>query len=228
MKHWLKRFHHPLRTVSIEPTNHCNLHCSFCTSKRSKGYMTIELYKKIINQLHPRISLALSFGGESGLHPDFEWMVRYASKKQFRNLSLYTNGYTLNKFYKVLEECNVKTFLNPRISHKKIEHKDLVTNIHLEPTFPLITEDFNFVDLHGWKPNQTFSFCHFLFSYIAILWNGKVTICCRDLNGHKIIGDVNEQQIKDIWNNARYQELRKIGHCRDCHVWNHSFVHVEK
>jgi len=136
MKHWLKRFHHPLRTVSIEPTNHCNLHCSFCTSKRSKGYMTIELYKKIINQLHPRISLALSFGGESGLHPDFEWMVRYASKKQFRNLSLYTNGYTLNKFYKVLEECNVKTFLNPRISHKKIEHKDLVTNIYLDLHFP--------------------------------------------------------------------------------------------
>ena len=78
--------------------------------------------------------------------------------------------------------------------------------------------------------------CMVLWGTLSIGWDGRVVGCAADLNGHDILGDLNQQSIMDIWNsdrlryyrdmhaNGRYQELDL---CRECNfVWRGKNPHV--
>jgi radical SAM protein with 4Fe4S-binding SPASM domain len=88
--------HYPF-SVSIEPINHCNLHCPECPTgngslKRTNALIKWGLYKKIIDELAPGLSnLILYFQGEPLLHPQFPDMVRYAHQKRI-HIMTSTNG----------------------------------------------------------------------------------------------------------------------------------------
>jgi radical SAM protein with 4Fe4S-binding SPASM domain len=94
--HWGK----PI-SISIEPTNLCNLHCPECPSgtnvlTRPKGFMDIGFYKKIIDSLSPELLyLTLYFQGEPYLHPLFPEMVKYAKSKKII-VGSSTNGHFLD------------------------------------------------------------------------------------------------------------------------------------
>lgn len=72
-------------SVSVELTNTCNLKCPECATGsgrmiREKGYMKIELFKKIIGELSPFLTnINLYFQGESMLHPDFFMFIENCS-----------------------------------------------------------------------------------------------------------------------------------------------------
>lgn len=95
-----------LLSVAIEPTNTCNLRCKMCYSQnpkiyapRKKGFMSWELYKKIIDELSTfdyRMGLGLNFGGESLLHDEFIEMLKYASIQNKFYIGFTTNGIFLN------------------------------------------------------------------------------------------------------------------------------------
>lgn len=63
--------------MGIEISSLCNLRCPECSNgsgamTRNKGFMNIELYRKIINELRPFIyNINLYFQGEPMLHPEF-------------------------------------------------------------------------------------------------------------------------------------------------------------
>ncbi|MFA6923541.1 MAG: hypothetical protein WC223_04730 [Bacteroidales bacterium] len=75
-------------SITIEPTNYCNLKCSECPSgsgllTREKGYIDFNLYKKIIDEIYKKtIYLTLYFQGEPYLHPRFFELIKYASDKK--------------------------------------------------------------------------------------------------------------------------------------------------
>tara|TARA_B100000700_G_C14918505_1_gene795898 strand:+ start:199 stop:1278 length:1080 start_codon:yes stop_codon:yes gene_type:complete len=50
--------------------------------------------------------------------------------------------------------------------------------------------------------------CFFPFSQCFIQIDGKVRICCLDVNGGNIFGDLNNSSIKEIWNNQNFKDLR--------------------
>lgn len=85
-------------TVSIELTNYCNLRCPECFSgsgmmTRSKGFMEIPLFEKIIRELKPYLfEMSLYFQGESMLHPHF---YSFLEKSWGIRTSLATNGHFL-------------------------------------------------------------------------------------------------------------------------------------
>ena len=89
-------------SVSIEPTNYCNLHCPECPSgtrvlTRERGYIDPEDFRKIIDQLSPELFwLTFYFQGEPYLHPKFHEMVRYAKSKNIY-ISTSTNGHFLTE-----------------------------------------------------------------------------------------------------------------------------------
>ena len=88
-------------TISIEPTNKCNLKCLECptgneTSKRKTGYIDIDLYKKIIDEVKDyTIYQMLYFQGEPFLHPDIFKLIKYADDNKIIT-STSTNGHFLN------------------------------------------------------------------------------------------------------------------------------------
>lgn len=75
-------------SLTLEPTNQCNLHCPECPSgagklERANGRMEMELYKKVIDETSPfAFHLMLYFQGEPYLNPQFTDMVSYAKQKK--------------------------------------------------------------------------------------------------------------------------------------------------
>jgi radical SAM protein with 4Fe4S-binding SPASM domain len=88
-------------TLSIEPTNNCNLRCPECPSgmnilTRKRGSMDLERFKKIISQLSPELfHLTLYFQGEPYLNPLFFEMVKFAHIHNIR-VDTSTNGHYLD------------------------------------------------------------------------------------------------------------------------------------
>lgn len=88
--------HFPDR-VTVELTNHCNLKCAMCPGvymKGSKGFMSMSLFKKIIDEIstHNNITLVPFFRGESLLHPEFVEMSKYAKMRNISPVQLTTNA----------------------------------------------------------------------------------------------------------------------------------------
>ena len=58
----------------------------------------------------------------------------------------------------------------------------------------------------------------------VITWDGKVLPCCFDKDAEYIVGDLNQESFREIWNGPRYRVFRKallkdrsmIGICRNC------------
>lgn len=92
----------PPKSIWIEPTNICNLKCSWCyqstgSMKRKKGSMTLETYNRIISEVRPfKPEISLHLAGESLLHKDFFSFVEIA-KQNGLVVGVTTNGTLLRK-----------------------------------------------------------------------------------------------------------------------------------
>ena len=86
-------------SISAELTNYCNLHCPECSSgsgkmQRERGYMDIELFNKIMNELSPYLyNINLYFQGEPMLHPKFFSFIENSINTQ---TVVSTNGHFLS------------------------------------------------------------------------------------------------------------------------------------
>ncbi len=52
--------------------------------------------------------------------------------------------------------------------------------------------------------------CNQPFERLMILQDGKVIVCCDDFNGKILVGDINKESIKQIWNSKRVKKIQKI------------------
>ena len=52
--------------------------------------------------------------------------------------------------------------------------------------------------------------CMRLFFNPVITWDGKVLPCCFDKNADFVMGDLNRESFRSIWNSPRYYEFRKM------------------
>ncbi len=68
----------------VESTSFCNLRCVMCptglgTIRRPKGYMTMDLYRRIVDEVAPMApAVVLHSWGEPVMHPKLFDMIRYA------------------------------------------------------------------------------------------------------------------------------------------------------
>ena len=53
------------------------------------------------------------------------------------------------------------------------------------------------------------NYCGWIYSTATILVNGDVVSCCRDPKGEMVLGNVFNQDFSNIWNNEKYQNLRR-------------------
>jgi radical SAM protein with 4Fe4S-binding SPASM domain len=66
--------------------------------------------------------------------------------------------------------------------------------------------------------------CHFPFAQMYIRHDGRVVLCCNDYYNRVIMGDVNEESLMAIFNNAKYGRYRRalskgertLTLCKDC------------
>jgi len=92
--------------VQIEPTSICNFRCVMCyqadksfsnKSNGYMGYMPLENFKKIIDELEGKVeAITLASRGEPLLHPDIKEMITYVGKK-FLGFKINTNASLLTE-----------------------------------------------------------------------------------------------------------------------------------
>jgi radical SAM protein with 4Fe4S-binding SPASM domain len=67
--------------------------------------------------------------------------------------------------------------------------------------------------------------CSNLWERMTVFWNGDVTLCCQDVDGDWILGNLRERSITEIWNSERLLAIKAIHRekrfeefpfCRDC------------
>lgn len=89
-------------SLTIEPTNKCNLNCLECpsgnhSSTRSKGFIDIDLYQKIIDEVKRFVFYhMIYFQGEPFLHPNLFEFIRYADQNNIYTCTS-TNGHFLTE-----------------------------------------------------------------------------------------------------------------------------------
>lgn len=89
--------------LDIEITNYCNLKCSFCASTiynyEKKGFMKLDVFKKIIDESARKglYALKLNWRGEPLLNNNIIEMVKYAKQSGIHDVFMNTNGYYLTE-----------------------------------------------------------------------------------------------------------------------------------
>ena len=77
-----------------------------------------------------------------------------------------------------------------------------------------IADKIHITDLHNWggtlhQQSDVNYPCYRPWLTFTVLWDGRVSLCCADFDGHTILGDMNTSSIKDIWNNDLYRGVRR-------------------
>ncbi len=52
--------------------------------------------------------------------------------------------------------------------------------------------------------------CWWIYYSTVITWNGDVVPCCRDVHGEFVMGNILEQDLRQIWNGINYQHFRRM------------------
>ncbi len=85
-----------LTSLIIEPTNTCNLRCSFCFvtegMNRPEGFMSFELFRKVIDDVPELEHLCMHNWGEPLLNKDIFRMFDYAHSSGVKHIVMNTNG----------------------------------------------------------------------------------------------------------------------------------------
>jgi MoaA/NifB/PqqE/SkfB family radical SAM enzyme len=77
-----------------------------------------------------------------------------------------------------------------------------------------IADKIHVTDLHNWagtlNTESDLNYpCYRPWLTFTVLWDGRVSLCCADFDGHIILGDVNTSTIREIWNAEPYRLARR-------------------
>lgn len=241
--------------LQLECTNVCNAECVFCPypkMKRAKGTMTMELFRKIIDDAItiPQIDHVTITGlGEPFLDRFMIDRVRYVRDRMPSALiDLYTNGSMLHRHGLVdrLHDAGLSVLYvslnaasaDSRLAVMKLDDWDRVNEgIRYAMTHPrwkvlvkgivskdLMSGDDNDRFMSAWNGSyreggnaflhlegnwagamypmrvQLKDACDRALSQIMVLRDGRVSLCCFDSEGDCILGDLNHQSIREVFN----------------------------
>jgi len=90
-----------IKTLIVEPTNHCNLRCAGCFNNsgmtRPRGFINIYLVKKLLDECTNLSKIIFHNWGEPFLWPEIFDAVEYASKKGIGEIYISTNATLFNE-----------------------------------------------------------------------------------------------------------------------------------
>ncbi len=151
--------------------------------------------------------------------------VDAATKKTYQKIRIGLNYNQVQKNIKYL----VKLKKQLKLDKPKIILDFLEFNLNKNETHKFINKWKKTVDnvcisqIHDWsnkkqinlknKINNYVEFsrtpCRLPFTEILINWDGSVSLCCQDIDGEVLLGNVNKDSLVKIWQNKKYQNIRK-------------------
>ena len=79
---------------------------------------------------------------------------------------------------------------------------------------------------------ETPPYCRYPLNTVIVGWDGRVAGCCFDAKLSVVLGNLNQDSLKEIWNNFSFQNLRKSvilqkfsprSPCYNCEYWKVNF-----
>jgi len=62
---------------------------------------------------------------------------------------------------------------------------------------------------HEVKTLRREKYCHNLWNRMTVFWDGRVPLCCMDVDGDYIIGNLRNQSLEEIWNSPMLLAIKK-------------------
>ena len=215
-----------ISVIEINPTELCNLKCSFCPRAtfypNQNLHMSIETAEVISQQLREinyTGELSITGRGEPTLHPEFDKLCEIFFKDKTWTTKINTNGKrydkwmrTVNNFDKVIWNCYEHT---KEQYHKEIErfnHLDYFV-INYKPVEMSWQDRPSFTNRAGSFPTNhlpDIQYCDTPFVKMFIDYDGTYRLCCEDWKAKIVMGSVYEQTIAEyIAENEKLKEYRK-------------------
>ncbi|MGR3173235.1 MAG: radical SAM/SPASM domain-containing protein [Candidatus Scalindua sp.] len=223
-----------IRKVFIETISFCNNDCSFCPASKKAGKkdpghkMTIETFEKIIDQLHDvhfSGTFALYCNNEPLLDPRIpDFVKRLREEFSSSKIEIITNGFRLNtKLANMLFESGLSTLtinhydnrlqLSERLKKFTRESTDMwyqhKVQIYLRLKDEVLSNRSG--DADNAKAIDKFLplWCSLPFEQLYLNYEGDVILCCSDVLWKVMLGNINNNTIKEIWYNQQFTETRK-------------------
>lgn len=236
-----------LLTLSGEPLVHKNIIDMIKIAKNAGMYVSMHTNATLLTQskgkeiLESELDeLHISFDGENGKETYEKIRVRANYDVTLKNIK---------DFLTLRKEMSLR---KPHVSIQYIRFyglngTDIDHNKNFESLFNGLNVDkFDVVFAHVWGTEQigksdNFEYkepphsnnyfpCFQLWHQMTIGWNGKVNLCCIDLEQDYDMGDISKQSIKEIWNGEKMIEMRKklvnkdienLKLCKNCiNIWH--------
>ena len=224
--------------ILIETVNRCNGECAFCTAnrhydKRVFYKMPNDVFRSLVDQLSEweyAGYISLFANNEPFMDTEIISKHEYLRKKlPNATIKLFTNGLLLNvdmfkqiapyvDLFVINNYCenmqmhkNIDELYRYLIQHPQI-HSKLNVQIKIRYAKEVLT------NRAGTAPNKKNvkvikEPCLFPYTDMVIFSNGNVGLCCCDVTEITRLGNIQEDNVKDIWNNSQYKSVREIMQC---------------
>jgi len=74
----------------------------------------------------------------------------------------------------------------------------------------------NIINMRNWsgkskeRKSKTKYPCALLWQMIVVDWDGEVVLCCNDWNHEEVVGNLNVESIRDVWDGKKLDKVRKM------------------
>ena len=217
----MNNYNYPLfDKISIECNSYCNRFCSFCTrtyDNREKVRMPLPLIYKTLYELQEvEYKGLISFHFYNEVFTDKRIFQLFEKCKELDlNNYLVTNGDFLTKEkVKRLSHYNIKEFTLSLYDLKDRGDFEKKSKKYIQD-YQLDSYDWELIILHGGEGytnragyvnhvEEKFKLpvkaaCSKIVKKIDVRYDGEVVMCCLDYYGLHPIGNINNQNIIDIW-----------------------------
>jgi len=210
-----------MKIYTVEVTNHCNSKCEYCPHPkmtRSKGFMSVETFKKVLKKQELDFMELHGFG-EPLMHPQIYDFVRMAHERGFKT-QFSTNGLLLSR--EVMDKLvdsglntlwiSIRPFFDivkPKMEELYDEYSKKMEIVIYYVEYPekmqRLPSGWKVTNVipHSWSSQVRLSFvksidkCFNLKnSAVTVLWDGRVSNCCHDFDGKYIIGSIDDEGLK--------------------------------
>ena len=225
-----------LRDVQIEINSQCNRKCRLCpnsTNAREPGYLSEQLFHKIISDLKAirfRGNICFNLFNEPTLDKRLPSFMSYISANlPSARIYLNTNGdfMTLRLWNQLraagLQYANITQY-DGEMSGKIRMLLDSVSRKDMKRIYAHTLEP---AEIKNWGGNITLDkpetlplnrYCDRPFRQLCINYKGKAVLCCCDYFGEVEIGDVKSTSLDQLWKSstlAHYRTLLLKGNRKD-------------
>ena len=231
--------------INVDVTNHCNKACSICPMKdRYKknlfpmGYMDLETFTNIIEQLKAGDEVDFHKDGEPLLHPYIGWMIKYA-KSSALFTHLVTNGILLGKKKERIVDSgldlltvsivddipsdSINEFMDYKGERKPVTQLKIYKDYDSLPKADKVIKR----NIHQWtdsKARKALNPCSKLLGYTAINWDGSWALCCVDYKREFSLFNIKEVPLKRWLEVSRMiygwqKEGLFLAPCKTCNYW---------